>query len=220
MFSTEGGCRVPLIVKPNCHPATLVSRTDTTASDSVITDAFCTVMDIVPTILDLAGLSHPGAEYKGRPIAQLRGRSWKPFLEHIASAMMQLDSRPRIAKMPIHAPDYAAGFEIAGSGALRRALRRGPQRWELFNISTDPGETEDLSEKEPELFNELLALWEEYKTDVGVVGLAGEFMRPTPGGQPGAVHDEFSDPYAWIKYIGRPEITPERLRSVVPTNVK
>ena len=33
-------------------------------------DAFCTVMDLVPTMLDMAGVKHPGTEYKGRPIAR------------------------------------------------------------------------------------------------------------------------------------------------------
>ncbi|CAI4220207.1 unnamed protein product [Parascedosporium putredinis] len=79
MFSTEGGCRVPLIVKPALQTRAGPGA-ETLATDSIITDAFCTVMDVVPTILELAGLQHPGKEYA----------------------------------------DYAAGFEIAGSGALRR----------------------------------------------------------------------------------------------------
>lgn len=226
MFSTEGGCRVPLIVKPalQSRPS---PRAETIATDSIITDAFCTVMDIVPTILELAGLQHPGKEYAGRPIAQLRGRSWKSFLDEVSLAGSTTRSRLGVRGIPIHSPDYAAGFEIAGSGALRRGdykitfvpAPRGPQRWELFNIRTDPGETQDLSTNEPTLFKELLALWEDYRQEVGVVGLAGEFRRPVPGEKTSAV-DEFSDPYAWIKYIGRPDITPESLKGVVPTNVK
>ncbi|KAF4463191.1 arylsulfatase [Fusarium albosuccineum] len=224
MFSTEGGCRVPLIVKPPSSGTDKVGREDRKPTESVITDAFCTVMDIVPTILDLAGVSHP-VEYKGRAVAQLRGRSWKPFLENVVT-----ESRPGpgIAKIPIHDPDYVAGFEIAGSGALRRGdykitfvpVPRGPQRWELFNIRKDPGEVHDLSQKEPKLFAEMLALWDKYKEEVGVVGLAGEFARPTPGGPSPGLVDEVSDPYAWIKYVGRPEITPKQLIGVVPDNVK
>lgn len=43
--------------------------------------SFSTVMDICPTILDLAGIQHPapGTEngtYRGRQVAPMRGRSW------------------------------------------------------------------------------------------------------------------------------------------------
>lgn len=209
MFSTEGGCRVPLVVKPT---AEMAAR----AGGNIVTDAFCTVMDIVPTILEYAGLQHP-TSYNGRPVMPLRGKSWKPFLN-------QLDKISRSS--PIHDKDYVAGFEVAGSGALRRGdwkitfvpKPKGPQRWELFNIKTDPGETHDLAEAEPQLMVEMLRLWEEYKAEVGVVGLAGEFpgMASRQGAQKDTVQDEMEDPYSWIKYIKRPEITPTELLDVVP----
>lgn len=224
MFSTEGGCRVPLIVKA---PATLVSaeiRTPCKFSSS-ISDAFCTVMDVVPMLLDLAGLEHPGKQYQGREIASLRGASWKDFLVSLAKDSSEVKEKSA-ARRHIHGSDYVAGFEIAGSGALRRGdykitfvpAPRGPQRWELFNVRSDPGETEDLREKEPQLFSELLVLWEEYRKDVGVVGLGGEYTRPTPGAP--ATTDEFSDPYAWIKYMGRPEVTPAALKGIIPENFR
>lgn len=214
MFSTEGGCRVPLIVKTPVQ-----GGKDNSAS--LISDAYCTVMDVVPTILEWAGIQHPGKTYKGRPIARLRGHSWKSFLESAAA-----EPNTSMVRGSIHDPHYVTGFEVAGSGALRRGdykitfvpHPRGLQKWEMFNIRLDPGETNDLRETQPELFSELLALWEEYRKDVGVVGLAGEYTRPTPGSV--AVVDEFSDPYAWIKYIGRPERTPPQLKGIVPTNVR
>jgi arylsulfatase len=209
MFSTEGGCRVPLVVKPTAEVA---SR----ARGSIVTDAFCTVMDIVPTILEYAGLGHPET-YSGRPVMPLRGKSWKSFLD-------QLDRISRSS--PIHDESYVAGFEVAGSGALRRGdwkityvpKPKGPQRWELFNIKNDPGETNDLAESRPELMTEMLKLWEEYKVEVGVVGLAGEFpgLAGKQGAQQDTINDEMEDPYSWIKYIKRPEITPKELVGIVP----
>jgi arylsulfatase len=211
MHSTEGGCRVPLIVKP---PVSIAPSATTAAKYSpnskIISDAFCTVMDIVPTVLELARLEHPGSVYKGRPITLLKGRSWVKFLSSLAAE--------------VHGSDYAVGFEIAGSGALRRGdwkitfvpAPKGPQKWELFNIRDDPGETNDLSDEKPELRQELLQLWGEYKDEVGVVGVAGEYPTAVQGDPKTTVVDEFEDPYCWIKYIGRPAITPERLKSVVP----
>jgi arylsulfatase A-like enzyme len=111
MFSTEGGCRVPLVFKP-------AQSATGSAAEGTITDAFCTVMDLVPTVLDLAGLKHPGTTYKGREISPLRGRSWKDYLT--ALSQFQDHSTAHVASPSIHDADYAAGFEIAGSGALRR----------------------------------------------------------------------------------------------------
>ena len=212
MFSTEGGCRVPLVVKP---PRGLVVEAGAGAEGAYLSHAFCTVMDVMPTLLDLAGVEHPGTEYEGRPIAGLRGRSWRPFLASLGS--QATGPPPRI-----HADDYVVGFEVCGSGALRQGdwkityvpKPKGPQRWELFNVRDDPGETRDLSEVQVEKFRLLLGLWEEYKTEVGVVGVAGELEAISQGAR--AAIDEMDDPYAWIKYIGRPEITPAALAKVVP----
>ena len=215
MFSTEGGCRVPLVVKPPQSSARL-------SGGGIITDAFCTVMDLVPTVLDLAGLEHPGTTYKGRQIASLRGQSWKKYLEALAKHTSTANGA---AQHTIHGADYVAGFEIAGSGALRRGdwkityvpAPRGPQRWELFHMKEDPGETTDLSKSSPEILVEMLELWEQYKKEVGVVGLAGEYQQVIQGNKETSIKDEFDDPYAWIKYIGRPERTPKHLLGVVPS---
>ncbi len=117
-----------------------------------------------------------------------------------------------------------AGFEIAGSGALRRGewkitfvpAPKGPQRWELFNIKSDPGETTDLRDREPQVFAELLALWEDYRKDVGVVGLAGEYPKAVQGAQQTTLKDEMEDPYAWIKFIGRKHLAPAEMANVLP----
>ncbi|KAI0152687.1 alkaline-phosphatase-like protein [Xylariaceae sp. FL1272] len=208
MHSTEGGCRVPLVVRPP------LSSNGNSSNGGLITHTFCTVMDIVPTVLEMAKLQHPGASYKGRTIAPLRGRSWTQFLTSVLGG----------EESEIHPPDYAVGFECNGSGAMRRGEwkitfvpePKGPQKWELFNIKEDPGEVHDVSSKHPELFKELLALWDEYKNDVGVVGVAGEYPKFGQGDARTTRVDEMEDPYAWIKYIGRPQITPERLRTIIP----
>ncbi|KAF3769547.1 arylsulfatase [Cryphonectria parasitica EP155] len=224
MFSTEGGCRVPLVVKPPKTGLAGEGRGEDRrggGGGGIITDAFCTVMDLVPTVLDLAGLldKHPGGTMQnGHTIAPLRGRSWKSYLHQIAA------SGGQAPRLEIHDKDYVVGFEIAGSGALRRGdwkitfvpAPRGPQRWELFNIRDDPGETSDLAEARRDVFVDLLRCWEEYKAEVGVVGLAGEYPAAVQGDASTYAKDEFEDPYAWIKYIGRPERTPAHLLGRIP----
>ncbi|RDW59106.1 alkaline phosphatase-like protein [Coleophoma crateriformis] len=225
MHSTEGGCRVPLIVKPPADGTASGIRAETSSQvskdyPSHLTHAFCSVMDIVPTVLEYAGLRHPGTTYMGREIAPLRGRSWVNFLSSVTSGK----GTDGVAQHEVHGSDYVMGFEIAGSGAVRRGdwkitfvpAPKGPQRWELFNVKEDPGETNDLAERHPERLTEMLGLWDEYKKDVGVVGVAGDYPAAVQGDPKTTLVDEFEDPYCWIKYIGRPEQTPERLKDVVP----
>ncbi|RTE84048.1 hypothetical protein BHE90_001438 [Fusarium euwallaceae] len=209
-YSTEGGCRVPLVIRPP------PKRLDTA---SAVTNAYCTVMDIVPTFLELAGLKHPGTSYKGREIAPLRGKSW----QHFISALESKAPSSTDEDFMIHGEEYVTGFEISGSGALRKGhyklvfvpAPRGPQKWELFNVKEDPGETKDLRDAEPERFDEMMKLWEEYKKDVGVIGVAGEYPEAILG-RTVPIKDEFDDPYGWIKFMGKPDRVPAHLKHVVP----
>ena len=210
MFSTQGGCRVPLVMKPR-------KEGGDSAGDRV-TDAFCTVMDIVPTILELAGLRHPGESYRGRPVAPLRGSSWLPYFIAIADCT---DGDPRFRNEDIHDSQKVTGWEICGSGAIRKGrykityvpFPKGPQRWELFDIVDDPGEVVDISSQHPEVFEELLQLWEVYKKEVGVVGLAGELKQKAIMDR--AVIDEFEDTGKWIRFIGRKGV-PSQVIDKVP----
>jgi arylsulfatase len=131
MHSTEGGCRVPLVVKP---PMSLGSG----ASSGTITDVFCTVMDVVPTVLEMAQISHP-AQYKGRDVAPLRGKSCVQVLSQNNSLAVPVATIADVDRVhQIHGSDYVVRFEIAGSGALRKGdwkitfvpAPKGPQKWE------------------------------------------------------------------------------------------
>jgi arylsulfatase A-like enzyme len=210
MFSTQGGCRVPLVVKPIKH--------GNSSEGGKIADAFCTAMDLVPTMLEYSGLKHPGTTYKGRQVEPVRGKSWKPFLD------AALAKSPGKSPFEIHGEDRAFGFEMCGSGGLHKGrfkityvpFPKGPQKWELFDIINDPGETTDISQEKPEVFNELLQHWAQYVQEVGVVGLAGDLPHGDIGGHTQAVKDEFTDTGRWIRFIGKDDV-PERFRTEVPT---
>ncbi|CAO3659896.1 unnamed protein product [Umbelopsis vinacea] len=175
MFSTEGGVRVPLIMKP------LGSQ------KSLICDEFCTMMDVMPTILELAGISKPRKIYNGRPVLSMRGSSWVPYLSG--------------AREHIHDDDHVTGWELVGQGALRKghwkinfvAQPFGPEAWQLYNLSVDPGESNDLAKQEPEKLKELIKHWEQYALETQVVGL-----RPELGTI--VVRDEMEDPTKWMQY--------------------
>ena len=45
----------------------------------------------------------------------------------------------------------------------------GTDKWQLYNLFDDPGETNDLANEHPARLDELSNLWQTYKTENGVV---------------------------------------------------
>ncbi len=66
----EGGTRVPFIVKePGVSSMSASSSaTSLNASNSKLTKAFAYVTDITPTLLEYAGVQHPGSSYNGHRV--------------------------------------------------------------------------------------------------------------------------------------------------------
>ena len=76
--------------------------------------------------------------------------------------------------------DTAMGWELFGRGAVRKGRwklvhiepafgGREDGDWQLYDLSSDQGETEDLSERHPGVKRELLEMWEQYRSETGVV---------------------------------------------------
>ncbi|MCX7173854.1 MAG: arylsulfatase [Proteobacteria bacterium] len=115
-FSTEGGIRSPaLIVAPN-------------SVRGQKNDSPTTVLDVLPTLLDLAGAPRPGKTYKGREVYPLAGRSMLPLLSGTSSQ--------------IRGDDDTYGMEIVGRYALIKGDWKiiwvdkpwGTGDWELFRL--------------------------------------------------------------------------------------
>jgi arylsulfatase len=133
------------------------------ARQGAITTAFATAMDVAPTILELAGVAHPGRSWRARAIEPVRGRSLLPYLRGEAEV--------------VHADDVATGWELFGRCAIRRGDWKalllpppdGPGRWQLYDLSKDPGETDDLAEAEPARLAGLIEDWSAYVEETGVL---------------------------------------------------
>lgn len=182
-YTTEGGVRVPCLAK---FPQGVLQE----GRENSVSDTFATIMDIMPTVLDMAGVKHPAPSYQGREIVGMRGKSMMPFIT---------GSAPRI-----HAEDFIQGWETCGRAAVRKGdfkivfipKPRGTEKWQLYNLRADPGEVYDLAEK-PEykaVFDELLKLWEQYVLETGVIPLAPELGRWL------ALMEEQMTEDAWIEY--------------------
>jgi arylsulfatase len=128
-----------------------------------IDPAFATVMDIAPTVLDLAGVEHPGTKYRDRDVAPLDGRSMLPYLQGRSDR--------------VHGVDEAVGWELFGQRALRQdhwkiawiSKPNGSSDWELYDLERDPGERHDLSEDDPQRLRNMIRLWDQYARDKGVI---------------------------------------------------
>ncbi|CAG8088121.1 unnamed protein product [Penicillium nalgiovense] len=185
-YTTEGGVRVPFTCR---FPANFnVNPVDVAAGKGGITDQFTTVMDLAPSILDMAGIKHPAPTYQGREIVEMRGRSFHPW------AVGQAER--------IHPAEFIQGWETCGRAALRCAdwkivfipKPKGPEKWQLYNLVQDPGEIHDLSDSEPEKLKQLLKLWDQYVLETGVVPLCpdlGEFLEATEAQMPENAWMEF-----------------------------
>ncbi|WZH49530.1 alkaline phosphatase-like protein [Fusarium acuminatum] len=154
-WSTEGGIRCPCLIR--FPPLSVVPE--------AISHSFTTVMDILPTILDLAQVQHPGTSFRGRQVVVPRGRSW---VNHLSSPT----EYPTVHQDSNH----IHGWELFGNRAIRRGnwkavllAKQGAGDWELFNVEEDPAEQHDLAKERPEMLEEMLVHWATYVAETGLV---------------------------------------------------
>ena len=163
-FAGEGGLRTPLIVSG--IPGMQANK---------ISGALTHVTDIVPTLLDAAGVARPGTTYRGRPVEALMGSSLMPVLQGAAQR--------------VHAVDQPIGYELSGNSALFKGdyklLRNMPpvsdNQWRLYDIATDPGEVHDLSRAMPTLYTELQHDYAAYARDNGVLPMPAGYDYKVQG---------------------------------------
>ena len=152
----EGGLRVPLIISGT--PLSVAAP---------MTDAFAYVTDITPTILELAGVSaaNPSSAEVNNSVKlePIIGRSLLPLVS--------------AEKSRVYSSEDTIGYEIGGNAALfqgdyKITYNRGPvgdNRWHLFNIAIDPGETNDLTLAMPEKFASMQQHYQQYITSNNVL---------------------------------------------------
>jgi arylsulfatase A-like enzyme len=127
-------------------------------------DAVGTVMDLLPTFLELAGAQHPGTTWHGQPVLPPQGVSLLPLFEGKVAAA--------------HAADATFGWELFGHRAVRQgnwklvwdhAAPEKERRWQLFDLAADPFEQHDLATADPDRYRQMLAIWDQYDEHNGVV---------------------------------------------------
>lgn len=150
-FTTEGGITTPLIIAGKG-----------VEKSPEINASFLTVMDLAPTFLEVAGISYP-EKWNENPVKPQLGNSLIPFL----SGRTEL----------IHEPNYVFGLEHRGNALIRKGDWKlvnhikpfERSNFELYNLSNDLAEQHNLKEEYPEKYEELLAEWDQYTKNMGVI---------------------------------------------------
>jgi arylsulfatase A-like enzyme len=177
-WTAEGGIRSPLIISgPGVRNAGAINN-----------KAILHVMDVAPTILDIANIKH-GSTYKGRNVAPMQGKSW-------VNTMTGKAHSPR-------GPKDWLGWELFNNRAIRQGDWKiswlykpfGTEDWQLFNLASDPGEQYDLSAKYPGKKRELIGLWKKYKKKNGVIIGSRSPLASTRKHLPDAVMPSAVDSY-------------------------
>jgi arylsulfatase A-like enzyme len=137
-YDHEGGIMTPLVV----HWPKVITK------GGQITEQVSHVIDLTPTFLDAAGVSHPRT-FRGRQILPPDGTSLLPVFQ----------GKQR-------EPHEALYWKWAHGRAVRvgrwklAAVDKNP--WELYDLDADGTELVDLSKKMPERVRELDTLWKRW----------------------------------------------------------
>lgn len=150
-MTTEGGIRVPAIIS---FPGA--------AKISGISHEFMSVMDLLPTFLEIAGVDHPGESYRGREVLPVTGKSLLPFLE------ARVD---KVHDVPLYgfSVHRRQGLQYGDLKLVRLPAPEGNGEWQLFDLVKDPGETDNLADRMPEALEEMVARWKTFASETGII---------------------------------------------------
>jgi len=156
-FTTEGGMTAPMIITgPNIE------------RKNEIYQGFVTLMDIAPTFYQATNTKYPKT-FENSEVYPLKGCSLIPL------ALGEVGE--------VHSSEYVFGMEHNNWAMIRKGnwkitnIRRPflTENFELYDLSKDLGELNDLKYLEPEKYEELLREWTKFSNEIKV-------QVPTPSG--------------------------------------
>jgi arylsulfatase len=151
----EGGISTPLIAH---WPAGIAAKGELRTTPGH-------VIDIMPTVLDAAGVEKP-AHWDSEPVPPAPGKSLVP-------AFAENRTITRDCLWWLH-----EGNRAVRSGDWKLVAAKGDP-WELYDLTTDRAEQHDLAASMPEKVRELEAVWEEQTQSFAALA------RAMPAEQPG-----------------------------------
>ena len=172
----EGGVRDPFLM---AWPNGIAARGE-------IRSQFTHLVDVAPTIFELVGVSMPDA-VDGVTQMPLEGVSFAPTLAGPSATSAKSEQYfEMFGNRGIWSRGYKAvvfhGRWPWEMGASNPLFDR--DRWELYDLTTDPGEAHDLAAKQPDKLTELQKLFDEqarahnvYPLDDSTMALVSENMK-------------------------------------------
>ena len=125
------------------------------------TDAVAGTVDILPTLLEMVGIDHPGDGLMGEAVVPVDGVSLMSLIRGDADAV-----RP---------DDYVWGFQILSNASLHYgdwrlvwSGRRAGNDWWLSDMASPRGERDNLAAENPEMLAMMLRLWRAYAEEQGI----------------------------------------------------
>jgi arylsulfatase A-like enzyme len=121
------------------------------------------VTDLLPTLLELAGVADPGRSYRGREVHPITGSSMLGYF--------------RGASSRVHDQTYVLGEELFGKRCVLRGdwkllwldPPQGSGAWELHDLLANRSEMNDLSAQQPAIAAGLERAWQAYVERNGVI---------------------------------------------------
>ena len=161
----EGGLRTPLIFS---WPRRITERG--------IRGQFVDVNDVTPTVYDLLGIAPPTV-VDGIAQMPMHGASFRPVLANASAP----------------GPRDRQAYELRGNRAIWHANWKAvtiratsgkfdEDRWQLFDLTTDPAEAVDVAAKYPDRVRAMEALWWEEAARQGILPLGPALGRGAGGG--------------------------------------
>ena len=163
-WAGEGGLRTPLII----------SGVPGMQKDS-LSKTFTHVTDIMPTLIEVAGIAAHGSTFEGKPVEPVTGSSMLALLQGKAQV--------------VHGAEQPIGYELSGNAALFRGDFKlmknlppvGDGRWHLYNLALDPGEVNDLRGQQPVLFAQMQSDYAAYAKANGVLPMPEGYLYTDQG---------------------------------------
>lgn len=148
-YTHEGGIASPLIVN---WPAGLKEKGKLCRQPSHL-------IDIMATCVDLAGAKYPN-NFNGHSILPLEGKSLRPTFSNKSIAREYIFWEHE-GNRAIRIGDWKL---VSRTEKAMKFLPSDQDKWELYNLKTDPSETINLITKFPKRAIEMAELWEKQAT--------------------------------------------------------
>jgi arylsulfatase len=139
---------------------------------SGVTHEFVSVMDLLPTFLELAEVDPSAITLQSKDTLPVAGKSIVQYLKGKAEKVHQ----DHLYGFSVH---RRQGLQYNDWKIVRLPAPYGNQQWMLFNLKSDPGEVTDLADREPTVLQDMIQRWASFAEETGVIIASADSNTPS-----------------------------------------